>query len=363
MSDETTRRMLRMYEQQASPTMFLAGLFDSRPENFHNTEEVEIDIVRSDEDVAIAIQDLSQGYRMNSTDVYTNKSFIPPIFKEAVALNAFDLLKRMPGNTPFEDPVFRANILERMMMGMQKVERKIRRSIELQAAQVLTTGVVTLVDSAGNTLYTIDYKAKTAHFPTVSVAWSSASSTKIADLQSLANVIRNNGQRDPDQLIMGEGSFEYFVQDDDVQKRYDQRRLDLGTMAPMRQMGDGGQYRGVVEIGTYRYDIWTYGGRYKHPSTGTITKYIPDDKVMMRASTGRLDATWGGIPNIARELGKAQMFPELPARFSMGGAGGMDMATNIWITPDGEQMFGGVGSRPLMIPTAIDTFGCLDTNP
>jgi hypothetical protein len=30
--------------------------------------------------------------------------------------------------------------------------------------------------------------------------------------------------------------------------------------------------------------------------------------------------------------------------------------------PDGEQFFAGFGSRPLLIPTAIDTYGCLDTD-
>ncbi len=361
MSDTTTKRMIAAYEQSREPTMFLAGLFRSPPQNFHTSEKVEIDIVRSDEDIAIVIQDLSTGRRWNSADLYTNKEFVPPIYKEAIPLNAFDLIKRIPGQDPFQQPDFRSNVILRMMQGMVKIERKIRRAVELQCAQVLTEGIVTLKDANGVTLYTIDYKPKATHKVTVGTSWAGAADIA-ADIASIANVIRNDGLADPDQLIMGETAFEYFVKNDDIQKRYDQRRLDLGTISPMRQIGQGGNYRGVVEIGNYRYDIWTYAGRYKDPQTGTVTPYIPNDYVIVRASTGRLDATWGAIPNIAQELGQQRSFPEFPTRFTMP-AGGMDMSTNIWMSEDGEQLFGGVGSRPLMIPTAIDTFGRLDVVP
>ena len=85
------------------------------------------------------------------------------------------------------------------------------------------------------------------------------------------------------------------------------------------------------------------------------------NKVVVRSSTGRLDATFGAIPNIGKLLGAQatnNVLPELPSRAN-NVEGGMDMFWNAWITPDGEQLMGGVGSRPLMIPTAIDTFGCL----
>lgn len=346
----------------ASPLMFLSGLFQSPAQNFHSSEEVEIDIVRSDEDISIVIQDLSTGYRMNSEDIYTNKGFKPPIHKEAIPINSFDLIKRMPGENPFQSPDFRANVITRMFNGMVKVERKIRRSIELQAAQVLQTGVVTLTDSNGVALYTLDYKPKTAHFPDAAVAWDQTTADIAGDINSLAEVIRNNGLADPDQLIMGVDAFEAFIKDDEIQKRYDVRRIDLGTISPMEMRGNGGNYRGVVEIGNYRYDIWTYGGRYKDPQTGAKVQFLSPEKCIVRASSGRLDATFGAIPNIGALVGGQAMnlLPELPGRMT-NVDGGMDLFTNAWLTADGEQLFGGVGARPLMIPTAIDTYGCIDS--
>lgn len=362
MSGATTTRMIRAYQQMAQPMLFLSGLFQSPPENFHTSEEVEIDIVRSDEDISIVIQDLSTGYRMNAEDLYTNKGFKPPIHKEALPINSFDLLKRMPGQNPFQSPDFRANVILRLFNGMTKIERKIRRSVELQASQVLQTGVVTLTDINGNALYTLDYKPKSTHFPSAGTAWGQAGADPIGDINALAEVIRGDGLADPDQLLMGVDAFEAFISNDAVQKRFDIRRMDLGTISPMEIRGGGGSYRGIVEIGNYRYDVWTYGGRYKHPQTGVSTPFLDPAKVVVRASSGRLDATFGAIPNIGSLMGAqaTQLLPELPGRIS-NADGGMDLFTNAWLSADGEQLFGGVGARPLMIPTAIDTFGCLDT--
>ena len=163
---------------------------------------------------------------------------------------------------------------------------------------------------------------------------------------------------------MGETAFNEFIASDQVQKHLNGRRIDQGGITPTTRRGDGGNFRGIIDIGNYTYNIWTYGGRYKHPQTGVSTQFIDPGKVIVRASSGRLDATFGAIPNIGRELGVnssvANLLPELPGRISNTGRN-MDMFTNAWLSPDGEQLFGGVGVRALLIPTAIDTFGCLTT--
>jgi len=354
--------MLRVYLQTAAPLAFLSGLFGSPPQNFHNSEEVELDIVRSEEDIAIVVQSLSAGYRYNTLDTATNKSFKPPIFKEAFPINAFDLLKRSAGNDPFMNPDFRAALIERIFNGAQKIEAKIRRSIEMQASQILQTGVVTLTDINGTALYSIDYKPKTSHFPTAGTVWGQTGATPAADIDSLAEQVRTDGLADPDELYFGVDAFEEFIKDTDIQNRLDIRRLEGSRVVSMEKRGNGGTYRGSVEIGNYKYDMWTYGGRYKDPATGTATQYLSPEKVVVRASSGRLDATFGAIPNIASLLGvqRPVSLTELPGRMQ-NGAGSMDIWLNTWLSLDGEQFFAGLGSRPLLIPTAIDTYGCLDT--
>lgn len=358
MSTTTTKVMLQSYTQDAAPTTFLAGQFKSPAQNFHNSEEVEIDIERGEEDISIAITDLSTGARLNSDDIFTNKSFKPPVHKEKAPVNAHSLMKRMPGQDPFMAVDFMVNALARGVKIGKKLQKKIIRAIEYQASQVLTTGVVTLIDENGNAVYSINYQPKATHFPTSSVAWSSGSSTKLADLASLANVIRSDGLGNPDLLIMGTGSYELFIKDEAVLKRLDNLRINGNGIVPLERLGNGGIYRGTVEIGNYKYDIYTYDGRYKHPQSGVSTAYVADDKVIMRDSMGRMDATFGNIPRIGSPD------PRIPSalvqRYSVP-ENMADIQMNAWITEDGETLFVQAGTRPLLIPTAIDTFGCLDT--
>ena len=361
-SNSVTVRMISAYNKMAKPMMFLTSFFDSPVENFHSSEEVEIDITRSDEDVAIVVQDLSVGYRMNTEDLYTNKRFKPPVYKEAVPLNSHDLIKRMSGQNPFEDVGFRANMMQRFMRAMTKVESKIRRALEQQASQVLQTGTVTLSDETGASLYTINYQPKATHFPTAGTSWNTGGADPVNDLVSLIEVIRDDGLMDPDQILMGAGAFEAFISNEAIQKRFDIRRIDQGTIAPMEVRGNGGRYRGTVDLGNYKLDVWTYGGRYKDPQTSLKTQYIDPNKVIVRSSVGRMDATFGDIPNIGNLIGHQNaaksLLPEMPSRLR-NGPGGMDLHTNAWLSNNGEQLWGGVGARPLLIPTDIDTFGCI----
>jgi len=362
MSDLVTRTMMAAYFQEAAPTPYFAGMFKSPASNFHSTEEVEVDIMRTGEDVAIVVTDLATGYRMNSADLFTNKSFKPPVFKEAIALNSSDLLKRMPGSNPFADVGFRAAVITRMMRGMRTVENKVKRSMELQASQVMQTGVVTLANDAGTTLYSLDYAPKATHFPTAGTSWASATlAQKIADLTSLAAVIRADGLTDVDEITMGSTVWENLIQTTGFSTRFDMRNANLGSITSSERRGKGETYRGTIELGSYKLDVFTYSGRYKHPQTGVSTEFMTPGKVLMRASSARLDAAFGAVPNIGQLLGaSSRIIPEMPSRMSSA-SNGMDMFTNIWLSADGEQLFGGIAARPLMVPTAIDTYGCLTT--
>lgn len=358
MSNAITKRMITAYLQEAMPTMFFSGFFQSPAINFHTSEEVEIDIERSDEEVAIVVQDLSTGYRYNADDFFVNKKFKPPIYKEAGALNAFDLIKRQAGENPFQDPNFQANAVARAFRVFRKLEKKIRRAVELMASQVLQTGTLTLTDSDGNALYTIDFKPKATHFPTAGTIWGQTGADPLGDLRSLGDVIRADGLVDPDTLVFGDDAFDEFLKDDEVKARFDNRRYELGRVAP-QMLGQGGTYQGDIMIGNYRYAMWTYSGRYKDPQTGASTRYMDPGKVVMLSSTGtRLDLTFGAIPQIVRP--EQRVLPYLPSRIT-DTAGGFDLTTNAWVTNDGEQLHVSAGTRPLTIPTAIDTYGCLDT--
>jgi hypothetical protein len=358
MSDTSTTQLIDMYlEEEATAPMFLAGLFRSPPQNFHTTEDVEMDIQRDDESVAIVVTDLSVGPRRSENTLYTNKKFTPPIYDEEGAVSSFDMIKRQPGQNPFASPDYAANATRMAFALYRKLELRIRRAIELMASQVLQTGALTLINQQGVALYNLNFQPKATHMVTVTTTWATNGSTgaPLVDLTAMAGVIRRDGKAEPKRALFGESAFQRFLANADVVKALDVRRMETAAIAPVAR-GQGATFQGWVWLGHYRIELWTYDGFYKHPQTGVLTPFIDTDNVIMTAD-GRLDLTFGAIPMIVAPDQRA--LPFLPPRISSAGRG-IDLSTNAWVTPDGKHVMVSAGTRPLTIPTAIDTFARLN---
>lgn len=358
MSNASTRHMIEMYMEEASPPMFLSGFFQTPPRNLHTSEEVEIDIRRTRENIAIVVQDLRAGGRLNAGSAYTNKNFLPPVFKEIGVISAYDLIKRRPGQIDFTDPNFVANAMEEAFRIARILEDKIRRSIELMASQVLQNGTVTLTDETGTDLYTIDFQSKATHKATVTTTWAPDGSAglPITDLGALATVVRRDGKVNPTKLVFGSSALQRFLINPETQMVLDKQVLNLGAMAPATR-GQGATFYGYVWIGAYRFEVWTYDGYYEHPVTGVLTPYVDPDNVIMLSDQTRLDLSYGAIPRLLPPDPQIAAF--MPGRMSDGEAG-LDLTLNGWISENREHLNISVGTRPLTIPTMIDGFARLN---
>lgn len=358
MSDSSTSRMLESLEVASTAPMFLSSQFRSPPENYFNSEKVEMDIIREDEEIAVPVQDITSGARHNENNKYTNKAYTPPIIRERGAIVAWEQLKRQAGQNPFEDPNFARSAGSQARTLLDKLGRKGRRTVELMAAQVFQLGIITLVDSAGATVYTCDFSAKVAHMATVSTSWALDGSTgsPLADISALARVVRRNGKRKPNKLIFGSSAIQRFLANADVQEQLDKTKLNLGVLNPAKRNEDG-TYYGTIWIDNYDYEIWLYDGFYKHPQTGTITPYIDDDNVIMTSTGARLDLAFGAVPSFAPP--NSGPFTFLNGRMSSPG-GQLDMQAISYLTNSGAQLFVEAAMRPLTIPSEIDSFARLN---
>jgi len=357
MSTESTQHLIRMYVERASPVLFLTSFFDSPPQNFHTSEMVSLDIMRDSEEVAIVVQDLSAGTRENELTLWQNKGFTPPVFDESATITSYDMIRRMPGQDIFTDPNYLANATEQAFQVFRKLEMKIRRSVELMAAQVLQTGKLTLTDNAGRPLFVLDFGPRTAHFPTASADWGAGSDNPLADIQSLADQVRRDGRGLPNRLIFGKRAWRDFFAKKEVRELFNLLRINVGNIEP-RQVPGGGSYKGTIFLDNYEYELYVYDGTYVDPQTNIVKEYVGTDSVIMLSEGTRLDLTWGGIPLLRPPIAPALEF--LPPRIS-DGASKLDLTVNAYFTPDGKHLKLEAGTRPLTIPTAIDTFGCLKT--
>jgi hypothetical protein len=357
MSAESTIHLIKMYVERATVVPFLTTFFQAPDENFHTTEKVELDVIRDTEEVAIVIQDLSAGTRENEMVLWQNKGFTPPIYDESASIHSYDLIRRQPGQEVYKDPDFNANATMYAFTIFRKLEQKIRRAIELMASQVLQTGKLTLLDASSRPMYSLDFGPKVTHFVTVGNAWNGGSADPIGDIGLLGEAVRRDGRGLPNKLIFGKRAWRDFFGNTAVRALFNMIRIDVGTIKPVMRTG-GGSYKGTVTIDNYDYELYVYDGTYLDPISNTVKEYVGTDKVIMMSDNSRLDLTYGAIPLIRPPTAPALSF--MPPRIS-DEATKLDLTTNAWFSPDGKHLHISAGTRPLTIPTAIDTFGCLTT--
>jgi hypothetical protein len=351
------RKMIEMYRETRGPTGFLASLFVVRPGNISDSETVVIDVERHGEEISPIVS--PGGQTRNTHDHFTTKEFTPPTINEAMSINSQQLMNRQAGTDPYKatDVGFQEQLLSILLAGMRKLGDKIARNLEWQASQLLQTGVLNLVDAAGNVVYTIDFKPKTAHTASATTAWAThATAVPLDDIAAIGDLIRINSLQTPDQLIMGGDANINFQRCVQVKEHFDNRRMNMGGLDPQLQ-SSGAKFVGTVDIGMYVYQVWTYDGRGIIPGASTSVPMVGLDNCIVRASSGRLDTVYGGVPGPVRP--DPRFAGMLPDRIAIPEA--IAISPNVYSSTNGKNVELELESRPLSIPVGIDTFGCIDT--
>jgi hypothetical protein len=371
MAVDKTIQMLAPYVEMSDIPFHLSQLFKVPMNGIHNKAKVKVDIRRSTNDVAFPMKDAGLGWHMNKRKDFSSNEVEPAIYKEGFAIAADDLMAgRAFGQNPYEDKALMARAQEEIGTVTANLREKIKRGLELQASQILTTGALTLVDDTNASVFSESFGARTAHYPNASVSWATTgSAVPLTDLANLATLIFTNGRKMPKRVHMNSVTFAQMKATDSfkaaMSKDY---RIDNGEIFRLNSeakpaypisetMDGGGIFRGQLELGgSFLLDLYVYDGDYTHPYSGSATKYIPDYKVIIEAD-GRLDATFGTIQSFGTDGRASNLIRGRMTNRSLLS----DITIIAWFTPDGTVFQCGVGTRALLVPTAIDTFGCLTT--
>lgn len=335
---------------------FLSSFFKTTEEDYTDAEYVDIDIIRSGEQVAPVLRDLSNGAIAISDDVFTGKQVKPPVYKLARPVNIFDLLKRQPGENEYEAiGTWFGRLVTILKRAFQLMYGMLGRAVELQASQVLQTGKLKLTDDAGNDAYELDFNAKATHIATVRTKWDQAGADPLGDLETLADAIRDDGLVDAKIAIFGAKAWNAFIQNTDVQNAVKKDGLGLGNLNP-RIVNKGGKYMGYIELGAYRLDLMVYNGRYTAFNDSTVTPFVNDKKVIVLADPEDLDfrCVYGGVPSLGMIEPFASVIPEKVTY-----QGGMKIHNKVYNNDDKDTTVAQATVRPVCIPVSIDRFGCL----
>jgi hypothetical protein len=367
MTELARKAMLEAFEQKAPPTNFLSQFFRRSDMWVVDTDTVEIDIVRNNEKIAIDVTPHTAG-RLNVKKRWTTKEYKPPMYDEYNSYNGKEFFNRLPGNHPYTSVDAIGSLIARVTDDQTKLMETIIRAIEKMASDVFLTGKVVLVNDEE-----IDFKQKATHRINASAAWAGGSANIPADLEGMADVIRADGQTDMSDLIFGSGSWENFIADSSMQARFNYRRVELVDIGMPVLNTAGAAFHGIITVGSYQCRCWTYPQSYEVPTdaeigvdSGTIPNagsrvaYIPDDKVIGLGRNLDLRMVFAGVPVIVERPD-----PRLEA-FGISGfpsAMAQDFQPYVLLDKKETSLLVGVKSRPLTIPTQIDGWAVLDTNP
>ena len=351
MADQFKRVMVAAYNEKlaaAGVSMFLLRFFGKNPEeiSISETEKIDIDVIR---DVRLLSADVVRGSGAGYQNVvgkYLNHEYAVPLYWEEGPITATMLNKRLPGIDPYT-PSGRMEALSFFAAQVQVDNtNKIVRAMEKQAAEALQTGLITL--SNGESL---DFGKKAGHAITPSTKWDN-SGDPIGDLETLADVLHQNGKMRPDTLIFGKAAWNVFINNANVRTYLDNRRIEPGNFAP-GDIVDGAKLWGRFDVGQYTFDAYIYDEFYQTDST-TFVSYITTDTVVMMNRAARLVKAFAAVEVLPQfEADYRQMgMPQLP-QFEAG------QFVPFVYEKAPSALMAGVQSAPLVVPTAIDTVGTL----
>ena len=290
---EFTKRLVSVYNERTAPSAFLRSFFPSKESM---TLEVSIEVRRGTEKIAV---DVARGTRGNSNKFTksTEKIFVPPYYREYFSATDLDFYDRLfsRSETVDLDPATFAEWLDTVMEKIEALRDKIDRAYELQCAEVLDTGIVSL-KSGDN----IDFKRKVASMVTLTGAfWDNAATDPTTSLITGLQFLRTEGKWNGATVnaIMGQDAFQALVNNEKFQKKSDIKDFDLNLIREPQRNAEGAALQGSLSAGSWKVIIWTYPQYYTN-TAGAETPYIGSKKVILLPDAPKFVFAFGGIPTL-----------------------------------------------------------------
>lgn len=353
----------RTYRERPIFNPFLSTFFRTGAADISDASTMIIEVKRANSGyIAPVIMDNTQKGALLKNTKYTSKEFTPPLTALGTDFGANDLITKQFGRLSTDlSESYAMQLINMVQDVMMDIENRFNYQIEYQAAQILQSGTVTLYDELGVAAYTISFQPKAAHFPTVSLSWSDENSDPDADITSLANTIRINGQVNIKNLIFGEDALNNYMKNEKTVDKFDVRNYQAGQYNPQEQNEDV-DFLGDILIGTKRFRCWFYRGTYKSPVAlaGTETPFVAADKVIMLPDMNSINLDFRKkyltVPTLVGVSERAR--PYIPGNLNLGNRA---YTVKAYLNDERDSLNIELKNKQMLIPVSIDAFGCLDT--
>ncbi len=299
-SAKLTSKIVGKFEEMIPVRTGFAGWF---PEETTPTLEVDVEVQRDNDLIAVDVVRFTEGNKNKSSRVSEHK-YIPPYFKEdydfqrdQVYMNTIALGVGMENAQV--NRVLAMNALKQVTKNRDKVIRAIRK----QQADVLQTGIVAL-ENGDN----IDYRRKATSMVNVDTAgdyWSvSATATPITDIRKGMDFLRNVGNSGGSavNVIMRSAALEAFLATTQVKEQGPnviQQIQRININMPQFDGVSGFAFHGQIAAGDFNVNLWTYNEKYTD-ANGATQYYLAENKVVMMPDDFQGKTVFGGLPTMNR---------------------------------------------------------------
>lgn len=291
-SAKITSKVVGAFEEMIPVRAGFSGWF---PEETTPSLEVDVEVQRDNDLIAVDVMRFTEGNK-NKFSRATEHKYVPPFFKEDYDFQRDQIYMNTVALGVMNNPQINQVIAQNALKNVTKNRAKIERAIRKQQADVLQTGIVSLVNGDN-----IDYRRKAASMVNVDTAgdyWSVAdTATPLDDLQDGMRFLRDVGNSNGSvvNVVMRSEALNAFLATTQVKDQADIRRVDRVNIAmPQFSEATGFAFHGQVAAGDFIVNLWTYNEKYTDAS-GTTQYYLASNLVVMMPDDFQGKTVFGGL--------------------------------------------------------------------
>ncbi|QCW21731.1 putative major capsid protein [Flavobacterium phage FCOV-S2] len=295
-SEKLTKKVVGTFDEMIPVR---AGFSEFFPRETTPSLEIDVEVQRDNDLIAVDVQRFTEGNPGKITRL-TEHKYIPPYFKQEYYFNLDAVYMNTIAQGVMNNPNINRQLGQNALKNMNKERLKIERAIRKQQAQVLQTGIVTMVNGDN-----INYRRKAGSIVDIDVAgvyWSdAANATPLKDIQEGLRFLRDEGNSASSvvNLIMRSEGLNALTATAQFLKEADVRRIDRVTLSmPQFSEVSGMAYHGQIGAGDFDVNLWTYNEKYTDAS-GNTQFYLDANKAILLPGDFQGKTVFGGLPSLS----------------------------------------------------------------
>lgn len=294
-----TKKIVGKFEEKIPVRTGFAGWF---PEETTPTLEVDVEVQRDNDLIAVDVVRFTEGNK-NKFSKVSEKKYIPPFFKEDYDFQRDQVyMNTVALGVGMDSVQVNKVIAQNALKNVEKNRDKVVRAIRKQQADVLQTGIVSLVNGDN-----INFQRKATSMVNTSTGgdgyWSvSATAKPLNDIRKGLDFLRNVGNSGGSavNVIMRSSALEALLATTSIKEQGPnviQQLQRINITMPQFEGVSGFAFHGQVAAGDFSVNLWTYNEKYTD-SNGATQYYLAENLVVMIPDDFQGKTVFGGLPTM-----------------------------------------------------------------